>query len=529
MDRDVVEGNSTSDTSTRFHDLSESSALMDFSHMHMNDLGLTPSPGHQLQGDILQNEEQNCSSRTVSAGSRDAIEQTEFQTSLDAFDAQANDLFGDDENSYDPLFDSTLPELDFFFSRKRTSEESDLPPEKRQHLETPVETPSLTPDESSTGFFDDFDRLFARGLDPLVFPHDVLPQFEKDVPQFPPSPPVSLPVVSDSTKDRFGLDEHDIITSTTQEVLQINKSPEYASPYPVPGGHLGYFPSAPCLQVKRVALQEVEKDKQIAWLQNHVSELARERDSYKKSLARYTRLDGDGKSIAQLLEETATLRRVASRHQARIDGHRKDATEWRNRLHALSTIYNNLLYEIQVEKRVPTIDSAPHGYQPRRLSTSLQRQIAGNFVVNTTSIPAPPQASYQHTIVIPDAEDQPTVPTAHCQSSGQQHQPPGQPSQLTQQPKRNEQQVQFHGQFQRPEQPQKSRAVTIDLTEEDETPSCPAATESSTTSTSTLKTLRAKKYDWLKARNDTSRVPSPSPNINEDELALLVEANLSQT
>ncbi|KAL4868128.1 hypothetical protein BDV12DRAFT_170112 [Aspergillus spectabilis] len=498
MDRDVVEGNPTLlETSSRFPDPPESYALVDLSHMHMNDLGLTPSPGHQLQGDISQNEEKNCFNEcgAVAAGGRDALKQTDIQTSLDALSARANDTFDVDDNLYDSLFDSAIPELDSIFSRKRTAEELELPPEKRQHLETPAKTPSLTPDlahESQVDFFDNFDKLFADGFDSSLFPGDALPDFEEEAPQFPLSPPVSPPVVSETTKERFSLDAQDILASSTQEVLQVTKVPEYTSPYPVAGGRLGYLPSTPGLYVKCVAVGEAEKDKHIANLQAQVFQLTRERDFCKKSLSRYERLDPTGKSAAQLLEENMTLRRVSARHQARVDEYRKDATEWRNKLHALSTIYNNLLYEIQVEKRVPTVDSTPHGYQPRQLSASLRAQIADHFGLNRTPTPVPPpQISLQHTMVIPDAVSQHVGPTA---------QPPDRP-----------------------------RAVMIDLTEEDEDPSRPPTRETEHCTT-TLQSLRTKKYDWLQTRNHAPRsILPPSPSIDDDELALLMEEELSRT
>ncbi|KAL5341726.1 hypothetical protein BJX70DRAFT_357772 [Aspergillus crustosus] len=494
MKRDMVEGNSTSQASTYFPNPEESPALMASSHTHMNDLGLTPSPGHQLPGDILQNEASTCfdERETVDIGGRDGLKQIDIQTSLDAFEAQANIIF--DNETYDPLFDSTIPELDSVFSRKRTAEGLELPPEKRQHLATPAETPSLTPGESTADFFENFDQLFAGEFDPSLFqddvlPDDVLPDFEEEIAGYPPSPPISPPVVSDATKERFSLHEQDIISNLTQGVLQVSKVPEYASPYPVPGGRLGYLPSAPSLHVKYIAVGDEEKKKSIASLQREVSELKRERDKIKKSLVRYEKLDSEGRSHSQLLEENSTLRRVSGRHQARVDEYRKDATEWRNKLHALSTIYNNLLYEIQVEQRVPTVNSAQSGYQPRPLSASLQAQVASHFGLNRTPTPAP-QISLQHTMVIPHGNNQPR---------------PSAPSQ----------------------QPDRARAVTIDLTEEDEDPTRPPIRDAETCTTA-LQSLRAKKYDWLQARNESPNTPLPSPSLDDDELAEIMERELSR-
>ncbi|KAL2832027.1 hypothetical protein BDW59DRAFT_139572 [Aspergillus cavernicola] len=504
MNRDVVEGNPTSlESSARFFDPLEPPALMDLSHLHMNDLGLTPSsPGFQLQGHTSQDEEQNCFEESVDiAGGRDGIDQSDKTDSnppvlLQTNNAQANLSDDTNEDLYDPLFDSTIPELDSVFSRKRTAEELDeFPPEKRQHLESPDETPSLTTDSTheSPSFFDTFDSLFGRGFDlPLVLPDDPLPDFE----EIPPPPPGES-LISESTKERFSLNEQDFMTNTTREVLRVSRNIEYASPYPVSGGPLGYLPSAPGIHVKCVAMGEEQKDRQVLSLRAKVGQLIRDRDHYKKSLLSYATMDGTGKTPEQLLRaENAMLRRVSSRHQARVDEYKKEATDWKNKLHVLGVYYNNLLYEVGVEKRIPSIVPVPEGYKPPRLSNSFQKQMAGQYSFHNGN-DAPAQLPSPQT---PVQFLQPTIAGGNNRNMALQQQP---------------------------------QAVMIDLTEDEPPvptpPTPPGPPSGEAECTMTLQSLRSKNYDWLQAGHNTSVLRShQSPSVNDDELARMMEEEMSR-
>ncbi|KAL4954786.1 hypothetical protein BDW69DRAFT_162434 [Aspergillus filifer] len=388
-------------------------------------------------------------------------------------DRQSGDGFDLSEDLYDPLFDSDIPELECAFSRKRTAESQELRPEKRQHLESPAETPSLTTDstrESPASFFDAFDSFFGNGFDVPLLPNDPLLDFNEAAFQ-PPSPPA----VSESTRERFSLNDQDVLANGTREFLQIGKQPEYDSPYYVSGGPLGYLPSNPALHVKSVAVGKTKKDCQILDLQAKLGQITRERDRYKKSLSQYTTLNEAGKSPEQLLrEENASLRRVSSRHQARVEEYKKEAADWRNQLYTVSTMYNNLLYEIQVNKRLPAVGSVPAGYKPPKIS---EQPAPFNQQAAVQSLPVNSQVS-QATATQPCLDKQ-------------------------------------------------RQSVTIDLTDDNELPPTPPADSEPSTA---LQTLRSKKYSWLPVKNDGSRASSTanSPNIDDDELALVMEAELSR-
>ncbi|KAL4751477.1 hypothetical protein BDW72DRAFT_173453 [Aspergillus terricola var. indicus] len=494
MSRGAVEGNSTS-----LHPDPQEQDLMD-SHLYMNELGLTPFPGFQLRGDTLQDKEQEFSVEhaLVDAGRRDEIEQTGGvvgadissvpRTGLDEINAEANDTVNDMSDSYDPLFDSTIPELDLAFSRKRSAEVlpeiwSEKRQRQRQHPESPDQTPSLTTNsthESHASFFDTFDSLFGGGIElPFVLPGEPLPDF-KEIPQALSS----LHGTSEYTKEGFSLNEQDILATTTREFLQVRKEPVYKSPYPVSGGPLGYLPSNPALHVTCVAVGDEKMLNEIQSLRAQLYRTTRERDQYKKSLLQYAELDGSGKSPEQLLrEENAMLRRVSTRHQSRVDEYKKEAAAWRNRLHEVSTLYNNLLYEIEVTKRLPAIliptEYKPH--QPGQQSVPPpSMQCAG--ASNTQPSGFPRQQPGQQidavaTVLTPESFPPTSRDCVPAQVTKAYNHPSGPPAREPQ---------------------QTPEAIMIDLTEEDEAlPTPPPEPEGAT-----LKSLRSKKYGWLQSEND---------------------------
>ncbi|KAL6236448.1 hypothetical protein BDW75DRAFT_206835 [Aspergillus navahoensis] len=523
MNRGVVEGNSTS-----LRPDPQEQALMDFSHLHMNDLGLTPFPGFQLRGDTLQDKEQDRfgEHRLVDVGRRDVIEQTGGeacvcaeisgipQTGLNEINAQANGTVDNPYDSYDPLFDSTIPELDTAFSCKRSAEElQELPPEKRQrqHTESPDQTPSMTTNsthESPASIFDTFDSLFGGGIElPFVLSDEPLPDFE--ISQAPSSPHRT----SELTKEGFALDEQDILATTTREFLRVRKEPEYASPYPVSGGPLGYLPSNPAIHVKCVAVGDDKMLNEIRSLRVQLCQTTRERDQYKRSLLQYAELDGSGKSPEQLLrEENAMLRRVSTRHRSRVDEYKKEAAAWRNRLREVSTLYNNLLYEIEVTKRLPAISFVPAGYKPQQPEQQPVSLLSmQNRGVGKSQPSGPPAQQFeQRTAAVtidlaPESSSPQTsrtcMPALVANACNHPADPP----------------------TQQPEQP--PEAITIDLTEEDETLSTPPEPGSAT-----LESLRSKKYGWLQGENDASKSSRTctSPRIENNELHLM-EDGLSRT
>ncbi|OJI90625.1 hypothetical protein ASPTUDRAFT_52462 [Aspergillus tubingensis CBS 134.48] len=453
--------------------------------LHVNDLGLTPPPGSQLQLSTKssQHEERKLPTRDVNATSETPADPRHCPQPLgkahkdhnDEKQVEVNDApseeqspadkvvesrqswadtttcspqleidfsaFDDSNNAteelYDPLFDSelVLQEIDAVLQRKRNGDEA-FPEDcvswdqsrKRQATEmsqystteSPDKTPSLLsldsgqPEQGGTGphtpsdvekqqsdaVFDSIDLLFEdpSGGFPLDIPDGEV-SFNFDIQGagngeggkedmsatfsvFDQS--FDLPSVSEITKERFSLDHQDIVDSTNREALQrVFAEPEYVSPYPVYGGPLGYMPSAPNIHVRCIEVSDDRTNLRLATLRNKVQQLTLERNKYKQEWALASDLTAmdpaTGKTKQQtLLEQNAMLRRVCSRHQQRVEQYKQEAIEWKNKLHDLGTIYNNLLYEIQVQKQMPAVAPIPTGYKPPRArqassnATSLQ-------------------------------------------------------------------------------------------------------------------------------------------------------------
>ncbi|OJJ74022.1 hypothetical protein ASPBRDRAFT_194910 [Aspergillus brasiliensis CBS 101740] len=543
-----------------FHDLEGLPSSPSLSHLHVNDLGLTPPPGSQLQLSTKssQHEERSSPTRDVNTTSENptdpqnctqqlgntrnshsdgkqeevgcasseeqppvdselvgprqpwidiATRSPQLEIAFSAFDDSNHTA----EDLYDPLFDSelVLQEIDAVLQpRKRDGDEA-FPeectswdqPRKRQvteisqdlTIEPPDKTPSLSsldsgqPEQGGTGPHtpSDVEKQLSTGavFDPidLLF-EDPSGDISLDIPdsEFPFSFDLQgegnreggkedmaancsmfdqpfgladhvLPPVSEITKERFSLDHQEIVDSTNREALQrVFAEPEYVSPYPVYGGPLGYMPSAPNIHVRCIEVSDDRTNLRLATLRNKVQQLTLERNKYKQEWALasdMTAVDpATGKTKQQtLLEQNAMLRRVCSRHQQRVEQYKQETIEWKNKLHDLGTIYNNLLYDIH-QKQMPAVAPIPNGYKPPRARQA-----------NSSAASLPPSTSHPQSIT--------STPNAYAGNS---------------------------------EEP-----ITIDLTEEtgDDVSAAanptPEEQEESQRRAGMLQSLRNKKYSWL--------------------------------
>ena len=570
------------------------------SNLHVNDLGLTPSPGSQQQQpvDASHVSSQDESDKGEAAAGNIFTKDSEQQGEGMSIDTG--------ENLYDPLFDSDFALQDLesdFLSHKRAHgeafpEDFDFggPPDKRQAQESsdPTnelsnETPSLSPDSSHrpdqfdtalntpvgietsqtpNSFFDSLDLLlqdpaFPEGEDftaNTLF--DNLPTHHKESRALEPTPastPVSehitapFPSMSDTTKQRFSLDAQDLTANTSKEVLQRpNNVPQYSSPYPAYGGPLGYLPSAPGLHVKCVEVADEHMNFRIESLRDKNQQLTTERNKYKKFFDEFSTVDpATGKTKQQLLlEQNSNLRRVCTRHQTRVEYCKKEIEDWKGRLNEVSTMYNNLIYEISVQRKLPEVAPPPPRYKPRPVQGvyTLLYQAPAVPDLRPQLQPAPtPQASIgvpQHPLPGPATQQElgTTTPSAN--------QPPCQP------PCRSNP---------APTASRSSQAVTIDLTEDDPAPApspSPPSPRTLANRAEALQSLKQKKYNWLEGRGQVSSTtmsqtqpsakappatppngdPRPSPqnvdieqdeqddgrDVGEDEFARMMEEELAQ-
>ncbi|KAI9928580.1 hypothetical protein MW887_001794 [Aspergillus wentii] len=446
---------------------------------------------------------------------------------------------------YDPLFDSdfALRELESAFdSRKRTGDEAfptefDIwgPPEKRRILELPPnqsnttppgETPSLSSPNSSlrpdpvetaphtpagmersqtpNSLFDTADPLFEDATFSIPFDmnfenveersgfenfdadlSNAIDAIERDpIPATYSDIADELPSLSDFTKHRFDLDAHDIAASTSRDILQrVDQEPQYLSPYPRYRGPLGYLPSAPGIHVRCIEVAEDQVNYRIENFKRKVQQLTHERNKYKTAWTQWTTVDSKtGKTKEQLLrEENASLRRVSSQHQRRVEEYKTEAESWKGQLHNLATLYNNLLYEIQVQQKIPTIAPAPPGYKPRPAPVNHNAQMQYPAPNQQPSIPGQaPQSQLSQLQNAPETRPRPQTAVPNQQPTVPGSQPQGPPTNPRAEPR--------------------SETVTIDLTDDD-TNAAPDSVRSSPAPKSggpeLLQSFRNKKYGWL--------------------------------
>lgn len=597
MDGSVAEGISTSFQTcplSQSHDpqkLHASEGLpsppSSLSNLHVNDLGLTPSPGSQQQQpvDASHVSSQNESDKGEAAADNLATKDSEQQGEGMSIETG--------ENLYDPLFDSDFPLQDLesdFLSHKRAHDNAfpgdfdfEGPPDKRQAQESSDstnelsnETPSLSPDlshrpdqfdtalntpvgleasQTPNSFFDSLDLLLQDPAFPTLLGgedftantlFDNLPKHHKESHALKPTPvsehiTAPFPSISDATKQRFSIDAQDLTANASKEVLQRPSNvPQYSSPYPAYGGPLGYLPSAPGHHVRCIEVADEHMNFRLESLRDKNQQLTTERNKYKKFFDEFSTVDpATGKTKQQLLlEENSNLRRVSTRHQTRVEYCKKEIEDWKGRLNEVSTMYNNLIYEIAVQRRLPEVAPPPPRYKPRPVQGVYTPLYQGLAVPDPRPQlqPAPtPPASIgfpQHPLPGPATQQEMSTTTPSA------NQPPCQPP---------------CGSNPAPTTSRSSQAVTVDLTEDDPAPALPPSPRTLTNRAETLQSLKQKKYHWLEGRNQVSGTimsqtqpsanapPSAPPNAQnidigqddgrdagEDELARMMEEELAQ-
>ncbi|KAB8072289.1 hypothetical protein BDV29DRAFT_177725 [Aspergillus leporis] len=452
------------------------------------------------------------------------------------------------------------------------------PPEKRQLVQSqldqgvpsPGETPSLSSPDSShqpeqggtaphtpgierpqspNSLFDSLDALFEDPdfHVPLLHDDELPPNFELELPlaqsdqsghglveqnpadsvdtyehvlklpDLPQDLTLAEPSVSEVTKQRFSLDPQDLVSNASREVLQrVPQEPEYTSPYPVYGGPLGYVPSAPGIHVKCIEVAEDRINYRLSHLKDRVYQLTCERNKYKNAWFQWTTIDpSTGKTKEQLLrEENAMLRRVSTQHQNRVEQYKQEATEWKNRLHELGTIYNNLLYEIHVQRQMPAVAPIPDSYKPPRTSqASRGPSLTPNPapVAPISSIVSQAMSQYHSNALDMPLDRQGSQPlSSQCMSatspsvSGTYEDPQSVGSQLALRP----------------------TPVTIDLTDEAENKSVSSEPSAGTQRRmEMLQSLRNKRYGWLESEQTghdfCPTSASQSPRLQRDANPLI--------
>ncbi|PLN80946.1 hypothetical protein BDW42DRAFT_170130 [Aspergillus taichungensis] len=380
-------------------------------------------------------------------------------------------------NAYDPLFDD--PDFDF----GNINDELPLDFELASHL--------AHEDKLAEG---ECENENAKTVD--IADHAVQSVIDKVTEKLP-----EISSVSQDTKQRFSLETSDLANNASREVLQRVCPPqEYTSPYPVYQGPLGYLPSAPSIHVKYLEVAEDQVNDRFLTLNHRVRQLSYERIKYRNAWFRWNTTDPKtGKTREQVLRhETAMNRRLASQRQKKAEQHRKEAEEWKQRFYDLSTVYNNLLYEINVQRTMPAVAPTPQGYRPQ----GMPQAVSG---------PQPASGPSSH----PQSQGH-SRPVSGGQSAMG---PPTQPAAL---PTANP-------------APWESRPVTIDLTDEpedkapDPVPAPAPSPEQQQHRSDMLRSLQNKEYGWLKDtdHNDAHHRATSTPRTFQSGTTVNLERSHS--
>ncbi|RJE19755.1 hypothetical protein PHISCL_07911 [Aspergillus sclerotialis] len=547
------------------------------SFLHVNDLGLTLSPGSQLEqatgvtqdrNEICQvNENSDVEGKVVTKHSDLPDVPRQFRDGEDTFlEGTANSAFTDillDPELARQLFEPS------FVPRKRAGDEAfsaevDLqaPPEKRRVVEPPetetvtppINTPSLAspnsshqtdqaeitpntpeePERSQTpdSLFDSLDSHFedlsgpspAGDVAPSNTTAGTLSNTKDTEGSFAPAHDVADPgnvhettpgvldtvhrlslgtphhqpgdsstYASDVTKQRFSLNDQDVIANMNREMLKrVDPQVEYVSPYPVYGGPLGYLPSSPGVHVKCIEVANGHISDRMNNLKSKVQKLTHERDKYKSSLLDCTTVDPDtGKPMPQLLrEQNATLRRLSSHNKTRGKMYKEEMEEWKNRFYSLAMTYNNLLREFQSQQRPLTIAPTPTGCFPPICAENVVQQLPVQNEVTSYS-----GLNQQTSSERPSPYPVNNVATGTPRANHPNSQPTVRPQ----------------------EAPSKADTVMIDLTDET-TGNAPESSRSPAISPRGAELLRSfqnKKYSWLENNNNQGQTSHQGPSGNQ--------------
>ncbi|GAD96662.1 hypothetical protein PAAG_03127 [Paecilomyces variotii No. 5] len=170
------------------------------------------------------------------------------------------------------------------------------------------------------------------------------------------------PPVSEDTKRRFCLRTDDLEAAKTRELFQsFGQPPSYLSPYPRYGGPLGYLPSTPNVHLRCIQVTSEKVHDQMLNYRRKIQGLTNDRNRYLNLWETWNTLDpATGKSREQLIkEENRQIKREFERQASQIAELREESERWRACYSSLSTTYNQLLYDIYMRNQAGARDNLP--------------------------------------------------------------------------------------------------------------------------------------------------------------------------
>ncbi|RWQ93772.1 hypothetical protein C8Q69DRAFT_474817, partial [Paecilomyces variotii] len=400
------------------------------SDQHVNDLGLTLSPGsQQLQHPELQNDpflEAVLDGLSNNPSLWEDIDLPEppdygFQTSFDRGESHTHRKRSIDE-AFDGEHDVSVPCQKKHLAGSQINPDigpqESVPLANYEDIERPAPAASANTEREATpdSLFDEH-TPFASSTD-----EDSGGSLLEDATNETIRTELAeTPSVSEDTKRRFGLRTDDLEAAKTRDFFQgFRQPPAYLSPYPRYGGPLGYLPSTPNIHLKCIQVTSERVHDQMLNYRRKIQALTNDRNRYLNLWERWNTLDpATGKSREQLIkEENRQLKRESDRQASQIAELREETERWRACYSSLSTTYNNLLYDIYMRNQagarenLPTVAPPPQGLQlqhpaalpqgslpvlgPQMAEKQGQQQMQGGAAVADCSRPnprAPPSPS----------------------------------------------------------------------------------------------------------------------------------------
>lgn len=267
-------------------------------------------------------------------------------------------------------------------------------------LSADLDAAEFSRESSVDSLFEDRDDiLLSERMREAVNPRFMLPII-------PSKPGISI---SDHLKKVCQIGEEDILLTQSREAAWfVRQRPTYISPYPKPGGSLGYLPSSPSLQLRSIKASDKEVAYRLEECRRRLRTCTNERDKYRNELEAATRVDPISKKTKyqELKDEVKYLKRAVTVGQKKEKEAQNSTVHWQTEYAKLAKTYNSLFGEFTRLR-----DFANH--MQFRL---YQLEQAGSFA---PVAPIHPQASGQASIApavqrpntVPQNNAQPTSPS----------------------------------------------------------------------------------------------------------------------
>ncbi|WEW55714.1 hypothetical protein PRK78_001147 [Emydomyces testavorans] len=151
--------------------------------------------------------------------------------------------------------------------------------------------------------------------------------------------------ISDHLKKVCQIQDKDLLLTQSREAAWFfRQQPNYISPYPQPGGNLGYLPSAPSLHVRSIKASEKEVAIRLSDYRRRLRACMCDRDKYMEELRAHNHVDPvTRKSEYQKLKDEAKyLKRTITRQRKKEEETKKEADYWQKQYTDVASTYNNL-------------------------------------------------------------------------------------------------------------------------------------------------------------------------------------------